>query len=61
MTTVTGQAELSRASNPPRRPSLLQRMWTQRTDYLYVLPAFIVLMAVLTFVHEGRVALRSRR
>ena len=28
---------------------------------LVVVGAFIVLMAVLTFVHEGRVALRSRR
>jgi multiple sugar transport system permease protein len=49
VTTVTGQAELSRASTPPRPPSLLQRMWTQRADYLYVLPAFIVLMIVIAY------------
>jgi multiple sugar transport system permease protein len=46
---ATGQAELSRLSNPPRRPSFLERMWTQRADYLYILPAFIVLMIVIAY------------
>jgi multiple sugar transport system permease protein len=49
LTTATGQAELSRASNPPRYPSLPQRMWTQRADYLYVLPAVIVLLIVIGY------------
>jgi multiple sugar transport system permease protein len=49
VTTVTGQAELSSASDPPRRPSLPRRMWAQRSDYLYVLPAFIVLMIVIAY------------
>jgi multiple sugar transport system permease protein len=49
LTTATGQAELSRASSLPRNPALLQRVWTQRTDYLYVLPAIVALVIVIGY------------
>lgn len=48
MSTVTGQAELSRTSEPAR-PGVARQIWEHRTDYLYVLPAFIVLMVVIGY------------
>ena len=48
MSTVTGQAELSRQSEPARA-GLLQRVREHRTDYLYVLPAILVLVIVIAY------------
>ena len=49
MSTVSGQADLSRATGPARRPGLLSRMWTSRADYGYVLPALVVMMIVIAY------------
>ncbi|ODT79487.1 MAG: sugar ABC transporter permease [Pelagibacterium sp. SCN 64-44] len=48
MTTTTGQL----GAAPPhavRRPGILQQMWTSRADYLYVLPAIIVMLVVIAY------------
>ena len=48
MTIVTGQANPQR-DRRPLRPSVLQQMWTNRADYLYVLPAIIVMLIVIAY------------
>jgi multiple sugar transport system permease protein len=48
VTTVTDEAELSRASGPARS-GLLRRIWEHRTDYLYVLPALAVMLLVIAY------------
>ncbi|MEQ1901171.1 MAG: sugar ABC transporter permease [Devosia sp.] len=48
MTIMTGQADSNR-TKPVVRTSLLQQMWTSRTDYLYVLPAIIVMLIVIAY------------
>lgn len=48
MTTMTGQAD-SHRHKPLVRTSLLQQMWASRTDYLYVLPAIIVMLIVIAY------------
>jgi multiple sugar transport system permease protein len=48
MTIMTGQA----GSHPePKtvRPSMLRQVWASRADYLYVLPAIIVMLIVIAF------------
>lgn len=47
MSTVTHQSE--RLAVPKREPNLLQKMWMQRADYLYVLPALIVMLIVIAY------------
>lgn len=48
--TVQGQAIFRDAPVPvPKRASLAQRIWTHRHDYLYVLPALIVMLIVIAF------------
>jgi multiple sugar transport system permease protein len=49
VTTVTGRAELSRASRPAPHVGLLQRVWNHRADYAYVLPAIIVMVIVIAY------------
>jgi multiple sugar transport system permease protein len=46
--TVTGQTRPLRAAEPVRR-NLLQRMWTHRADYGYVLPAIVVMLIVIAY------------
>ncbi|MDB5612356.1 MAG: sugar transporter permease [Devosia sp.] len=48
MTTVAGHAGLSR-KHFVVQPSLLQQMWTSRADYLYVLPAIVVMLVVIAY------------
>jgi len=47
MTTTTGEADSHRQK--PVRTSLLQQMWASRADYLYVLPAIIVMLIVIAY------------
>jgi multiple sugar transport system permease protein len=48
MTTVTGEA--GQASQPlAARSDLLRRIWTSRSDYLYVLPAIVVMLVVIAY------------
>lgn len=51
MTSTAGPAALPHARGvvAPKRASLGQRMWAQRADYLYVLPALIVMMIVIAY------------
>jgi len=44
---VTDHAKSSRAGIP--RENVLQRMWRQRADYLYVLPAIVVMLVVIAY------------
>ncbi|MEO5808406.1 sugar ABC transporter permease [Devosia sp.] len=48
MTTVTSQADAPRPKNAPRS-SILRQAWTSRTDYLYVLPAILVMLIVIAY------------
>ena len=48
MTTLAGDASAPRRDIPPR-PSILQQMWTSRADYLYVLPAIVVMLIVIAY------------
>ena len=47
MNAVTDHAKSSRAGIP--RENVLQRMWRQRADYLYVLPAIVVMLVVIAY------------
>lgn len=48
MTTMTGQVD-----TPPghltKQPNIVQQMWASRADYLYVLPAIIVMLVVIAY------------
>lgn len=48
MTEVTGKVN---PANPLRgmRPTLLGQVWVHRTDYLYVLPAIVVMLVVIAY------------
>jgi multiple sugar transport system permease protein len=48
MTMVTGEADLARQ---PRalRSGLLRQIWINRADYLYVLPAIVVMLIVIAY------------
>lgn len=48
MTMTTGHANAPRGTIPAR-PSILQQMWTSRADYLYVLPAIVVMLIVIAY------------
>jgi len=48
VTINTGHAGAPRTVLPPR-PSILQQMWTSRADYLYVLPAIVVMLIVIAY------------
>jgi multiple sugar transport system permease protein len=47
VTAVTEHAKASRAGPP--RDTVLKRMWRQRADYLYVLPAIVVMLVVIAY------------
>jgi multiple sugar transport system permease protein len=49
VSTVAGQGMLPKAIAEPRRVGVLQRMWNHRYDYLYVLPAIIVMLIVIGY------------
>ena len=48
MTTLTGEAERSGDAGFAR-PGFLRRVWDHRVDYLYVLPALLVMLVVIAF------------
>jgi multiple sugar transport system permease protein len=48
MTTATGLADVAPVRKP-RHPGILQQAWTHRTDYLYVLPAIVVMLIVIAY------------
>jgi multiple sugar transport system permease protein len=48
MTTVTGHADASRRTQAVRS-GVLREMWASRTDYLYVLPAIVVMLVVIAY------------
>jgi multiple sugar transport system permease protein len=48
MTTVTGQAEATREASP-LRSNVLRQMWVSRADYLYVMPAIVVMLVVIAY------------
>ncbi|MBN9307341.1 MAG: sugar ABC transporter permease [Devosia sp. 67-54] len=48
MTTVTGEAGAPRRT-PAARSGVLRQAWINRTDYLYVLPALVVMLIVIAY------------
>ncbi|UJW84926.1 sugar ABC transporter permease [Devosia sp. SL43] len=46
---MSGAIFTDRPEAPARRPSILSRMWKQRADYLYVLPALVVMLIVIAY------------
>lgn len=48
MSTATTQAELSRTSGPART-GLPRQVWNHRFDYVYVLPALVVMLIVIAY------------
>ncbi len=48
MTTVTGHADAPRRTRAVRS-SILRQMWASRADYLYVLPAIVVMLVVIAY------------
>lgn len=48
MTIAIGQGTAVAAA-PPKRPSVLRRIVDHRNDYLYVLPALVVMLVVIAF------------
>lgn len=48
MTISSGHAGVS-AAQPVRRPGVLTQMWASRADYLYVLPAIVVMLVVIAY------------
>ena len=50
MSTAQGQAIFRDSREPaPKRPSFFTRVWNHRSDYLYVLPAIIVMLIVIGY------------
>jgi multiple sugar transport system permease protein len=50
VTTATGQPFSASASEPaPKRTNVFGRMWTQRADYFYVMPALVVMLVVIAY------------
>lgn len=50
MSSATGRPIFTDVPAAPRRePNVFQRMWTSRVDYLYVLPAIIVMLIVIAY------------
>ncbi|MBO9588542.1 carbohydrate ABC transporter permease [Devosia sp.] len=48
MTTMTGKLSAA-PEHLTRRPNVLRQMWTSRADYLYVLPAIVVMLVVIAY------------
>nr|WP_295892598.1 sugar ABC transporter permease [uncultured Devosia sp.] len=48
MTTPIGHASAP-PTGIPARPGLLRQMWVSRADYLYVLPAIVVMLVVIAY------------
>ncbi|KRA95214.1 sugar ABC transporter permease [Devosia sp. Root685] len=48
MTTLSGHSDAAPA-HLARRPNILRQMWTSRADYLYVLPAIVVMLVVIAY------------
>jgi len=48
MTMMTGHAGAPR-TQIPARPGVLRQMWVSRADYLYVLPAIVVMLIVIAY------------
>ncbi len=48
MTTATGLAD-ARLRKKAKREGILQQAWTRRADYLYVLPAILVMLVVIAY------------
>lgn len=48
MTTMSDHLEAASARRY-RRPSVLEQMWSSRADYLYVLPALVVMLIVIAY------------
>jgi multiple sugar transport system permease protein len=48
MTAVTGQAYAPRRADTVR-PAIFRQMWASRADYLYVLPAIVVMLVVIAY------------
>lgn len=48
MTTLAGHAGAPR-KDIPKRPGVLRQMWLARADYLYVLPAIVVMLIVIAY------------
>lgn len=48
MTPMTGQLSAA-PEHLTRRPSVLRQMWASRADYLYVLPAIVVMLVVIAY------------
>ena len=48
MTTVTGEPDSARKPRATRS-DLLRQIWISRTDYLYVLPAIVVMLIVIAY------------
>lgn len=48
MTTMTGQLGAA-PQHLARRPNILRQMWATRADYLYVLPAIVVMLVVIAY------------
>ncbi len=48
MTTVTGEADASRQRGT-MRSGLLRQVWASRADYMYVMPAIVVMLVVIAY------------
>jgi multiple sugar transport system permease protein len=48
MTMVTGEADSARQQQA-MRSDLLRQIWINRADYLYVLPAIVVMLIVIAY------------
>src|SRR4051812_9841243 len=48
MTTVLGRADAARGT-PAVRSNILQQVWISRADYVYVLPAIVVMLIVIGY------------
>lgn len=48
MTTVTGEARPARPARA-KRSDLIGQIWSSRADYLYVLPAIVVMLVVIAY------------
>jgi multiple sugar transport system permease protein len=48
MTTLSGPTGVVRAK-APARPSVFRQMWVNRADYLYVMPAIVVMLIVIAY------------
>lgn len=47
--TATATVNRTRVATPPRQPTLLNQIWKNRADYLYVLPALLAMGVVIVY------------